>query len=374
MRGKDKSSDRRNKSVPFSVSRSAAGSLFKQMTDGLREAIVSGYYKTGDVLPTILEWSKLLGVSIRVPEAAISALAKEGLITVRKRSGCVVNPRRQRVWNGRVLVVVPDGDHVYYQNVVVGRIRSRMSEVGYMFSQVTVLRKRNGRYDFKQLAHELKSCPDFTLVVGNRPEIERFLSKAGAVFGVFGSNRCVLPGCVANFHRNKDSVVSDIMAHCRRSGVKSVLQVSKATGGFFDVVPRLRESGFKVDEWQTPVLFEYGRAEGASRGAFCAFRDRLEKDGVGWLPDLLVFTDDFVATGALIAMLMKGVKAPDDVKVVSLVNKGVGPVYPVSLSRVENDPVRHGDILAEAVVHFLVRRRVLDTEVSSEYVIGESFP
>ena len=61
--------------VPFRVERSAAGSLSKQMTDGLREAIVSGRYKSGDVLPTILEWSRLLGVSIRVPEAAVSALA-----------------------------------------------------------------------------------------------------------------------------------------------------------------------------------------------------------------------------------------------------------------------------------------------------------
>ena len=60
--------------IPFKVERSAAGSLSKQMTDGLREAIVSGHYKPGDVLPTILEWSKLLDVSIRVPEAAVAAL------------------------------------------------------------------------------------------------------------------------------------------------------------------------------------------------------------------------------------------------------------------------------------------------------------
>ena len=112
--------------VPFRVERSAAGSLSKQMTDGLREAIVSGRYKSGDVLPTILEWSRLLGVSIRVPEAAVSALAKEGLITVRKGYGCIVNPRRQNVWNGRVLIVVPDGDHVYYHNGLVARSGARL--------------------------------------------------------------------------------------------------------------------------------------------------------------------------------------------------------------------------------------------------------
>ena len=213
--------------VPFRVERSAAWSLSKQMTDGLREAIVSGRYKSGDVLPTILEWSRLLGVSIRVPEAAVSALAKEGLITVRKGYGCIVNPRRQNVWNGRVLIVVPDGDHVYYHNVLVGKIR---------------------------------------FLVENRPEIERLLSKSGVAFGVFGKNRCALPGCVANFQRDNDAAVPDIVAHCERSGVRRILQVTKETGGHFDAVPRLREFGFEAEEWCTPVLFEFGRAEGAARG------------------------------------------------------------------------------------------------------------
>ena len=359
---------------PFRVGRNNAGSLSKQMSDGLRGAIVSGFYRAGDILPTIVEWSKMLGVSIRVPEAAVAALAKEGLITVQKRYGCVVNARRQSVWNGRVLAIVPDGDHVYYQNVLVGRIRARIAAAGYMFSQVTVLRKANGRYDFRQLAHELKSRPDFTLIVENRPEIERLLSKAGVPFGVFGQNRCALPGCVANFRRDNNAAVPDIVAHCERSGVRRILQVAKETGGHFDAVPQLRKFGFKADEWQTPVAFECGRTEGTERGAFAAFRERFAKEGRSWLPDLLVFTDDFVAKGALVAMLMEGVSIPEDVKVISLANKGIGPVYPVTLTRVENDPVRHGEQLAEAVVRFLSGRKMRDGELAPEYIVGESFP
>ena len=359
--------------VPFTVERSSAGSLSKQMTDGIREAIASGRFKAGNVLPTIVEWAKLLGVSIRVPEAAVSALAKEGLITVKKRCGCIVNPRRLNVWNGRILVVVPDGDHVYYQNVLVGKIRARVCAEGYMFVQVTVLRRSDGRYDFRQLAHELKAKPDFTLLVENRPEIERLLSKSDVAFGVFGKVRCALPGCVVNFHRDNDAAVPDIVAHCERSGVRRVLQVTKETGGYFDAVPGLRDFGFEAEEWRVPVLFDFGRAEGAVRGAFAAFRDRFAKEGRTWLPDLLVFTDDFVASGALIAMLMEGVAIPGDVKVVSLANKGIGPVYPVALTRVENDPDRHGEMLADAVVRFLSGRKMRDGRIAPEYIEGESF-
>ncbi len=373
---KDAVSDKRRRldPPPFTVGRHNAASLSKQMSDGLREAIASGFYKAGDVLPTILEWSKMLGVSIRVQEAAVATLAREGLITVQKCFGCVVNARRQSVWNGRVLVVVPDGDHVYYQNVLVGKIRSRAVEEGYMFSQVTVFRKENGRYDFKQLAHELKSRPDFTLLVENRLEIERLLSKASVPFGVFGRDRCALPGCVANFRRDNNAAVSDIVAHCERAGVRRILQVTKETGGHFDAVPQLRRSGFEAEEWQTPVAFEYGRAEGTERGAFDAFSRRFAEEGRGWLPDLLIFTDDFVARGALVSILMEGVAIPGDVKVVSLANKGLGPVYPVTLTRVENDPARHGEMLAEAVARFLVGRKVRDGNLAPEYIIGESFP
>ena len=72
MNTADRSDEGKRRYIPFKVERTAAGSLSKQMTDGLREAIVSGFYKQGDVLPTILEWSNLLGVSIRVPEAAVA--------------------------------------------------------------------------------------------------------------------------------------------------------------------------------------------------------------------------------------------------------------------------------------------------------------
>ncbi|MBR2839454.1 MAG: LacI family DNA-binding transcriptional regulator [Kiritimatiellae bacterium] len=374
MENDDKSVMERPGDVPFRVERSAAGSLSKQMTDGLRDAIVSGHYRPGEVLPTIVEWARLLGVSIRVPEAAVAALAKEGLITVQKGIGCVVNPRRQSVWNGRVLVVVPDGDHVYYQNALVGQVRARICEEGYMFAQVTVVRKGNGRYDFRQLAHELKSRPDFTLLVENRPEIERLLSKSGVPFGVFGKDRCTLSGCVANFRRSNNAVISDIVAHCEMAGVRRVLQVTKETGGYFDAVPLLRKHDIEAGEWQTPVVFECGRAEGTERGAFNAFRERFAKEGRGWLPELFVFTDDFVAAGALIAMLMEGLRIPEDVRVVSLANKGNGPVYPVSLTRVENDPERHGEMLADAMSRFLAGRKARDGEIAPEYIVGESFP
>ena len=62
---------------PFIIDRKSTKNFPDQMTDGLRQAIVSGYYRPGERLPTIREFSKLLHVSIRAPLEAIDRLRPE---------------------------------------------------------------------------------------------------------------------------------------------------------------------------------------------------------------------------------------------------------------------------------------------------------
>ncbi len=363
--------------VPFKVDRAAPGTLSKQMADGIREAIVSGRFKPGDILPTILEWSHLLGVSIRVPEKAVATLVREGLLIAQKGVGCTVNPRKKNVWLGRVLVVIPDGDHVFYYNIIVGRLRANLSMAGYLFTQVTVLSRPDGRYDFRQLAHELRIKPDFTLLFEDRPTIARFLSKSGSPFGVFAKTPCALPGCVANFRIEHGAAVPEFAAHCVRAGVRSVLQVSTSatTIQLFDAVPALLEAGVQASKMEIPGNPQFVATEAVAQGALSAFRERFSAEGRAWLPDVFLFLDDFLATGALVAMQEAGIRIPDDVKVVSVSNKGLGPVYPVPITRIEYDGFRIGDTLSKALCAFLAGRKIRDSlcSISPEYIVGESF-
>jgi DNA-binding LacI/PurR family transcriptional regulator len=363
--------------VPFKVDRAAPGTLSKQMADGIREAIVSGRFKPGDILPTILEWSHLLGVSIRVPEKAVATLVREGLLIAQKGVGCTVNPRKKNVWLGRVLVVIPDGDHVFYYNIIVGRLRANLSMAGYLFTQVTVLSRPDGRYDFRQLAHELRIKPDFTLLFEDRPTIARFLSKSGSPFGVFAKTPCALPGCVANFRIEHGAAVPEFAAHCVRAGVRSVLQVSTSatTIQLFDAVPALLEAGVQASKMEIPGNPQFVATEAVAQGALSAFRERFSAAGRAWLPDVFLFLGDFLATGALVAMQEAGIRIPDDVKVVSVSNKGLGPVYPVPITRIEYDGFRIGDTLSKALCAFLAGRKIRDSlcSISPEYIVGESF-
>lgn len=93
--------------IPFSLDRKIAAPLSVQMAEGLRAAISSGFYRDGDVLPTIHEFARLLGTSVRVPREAITALAAEGLLKPRRRIGCIVVGRGSTVWRGGSTGSVP---------------------------------------------------------------------------------------------------------------------------------------------------------------------------------------------------------------------------------------------------------------------------
>lgn len=93
------------KRVPFSVNRNDSQTLVAQVSDGLRQAIVSGFYKVGDVLPSSYELVKMLGVSRIVTRAALSKLDSEGYVMARSRIGSVVRDRAAKQWRGHVVFV-----------------------------------------------------------------------------------------------------------------------------------------------------------------------------------------------------------------------------------------------------------------------------
>ena len=52
--------------MPFEVNRALGVKIVPQVTDGLRMAILTGFYKPGDRLPTVLELAHGLGVLMKI--------------------------------------------------------------------------------------------------------------------------------------------------------------------------------------------------------------------------------------------------------------------------------------------------------------------
>ena len=123
---------------PFGINRDVRRTLVDQITDGIRGAIRTGYYRPGDRLPPMRVFEEAFGVSRIVTNAVMANLTAEGLVQPRRGAGAEVLNPGERIWKGSVLVVFRDESGVFYMNVLGGRIRDRLVRGGYLVSQVAV--------------------------------------------------------------------------------------------------------------------------------------------------------------------------------------------------------------------------------------------
>jgi DNA-binding LacI/PurR family transcriptional regulator len=74
------------------------------------------------------------------------------------------------------------------------------------------------------------------------------------------------------------------------------------------------------------------------------------------------------------ALVELRIRVPEDVKVLTMTNKGFAPVFPVSLARVEIDPVANGAAIAEEALMRLEGRRRAAPLPRPIFIPGTSMP
>ena len=364
------------KEIPFRIDRSRPHSLVRQMTDSLRDAIESGYYRQGEQLPTIHEWTRELDVSIRVPEGAIANLAKEGLVVTRPRKGCMVLPQGRRTWRGHVLFVrlVKSWGNFVREGLL--SAEEKLSREGYLVTMVVVRKNDRGIYDLGPLKNELRRSVRLAVVFGHQPKILECLADAKVPFVYADIDMEAEPfkGSAAYLDFSRNAAFGAFVAHCVRAGVSHVCVVGKVES-FSLVGSMLEEVGIRVTRIDVNAAFGQERVDSLERETCRAIDSLFERHGFKWLPDVIFVEDDYQATGALFSLLSHGVKLPDDVRFATTKNCGNGPAMSTPLTCVEFNPVAAGEAVAQAAVNFLEgSEEKYDVASVSRYVIGDTFP
>ena len=370
---RDESSD--VPAIPFRVGRASGLPLSRQIADGIRAAIASGQYKPGQILPTRKEFARTLGVSERAPREAVAMLAAEGLVMTRRCLGCVVANPEERPWLGRVLLVQGDYELSYYNATLFEAFSRRMAESGYLVTRL-VCPARDGRtFDAKPLQAALRQ--PFNLVVSLQVDkrVVAVLRTAGVRHLVFSYRDSARENDEQIISVGVDEALRALVAQCERRRVKSVVQVGlKGVKAIQDLRDYVSYAGIDLVSWDLSIKHDRIGVENITYGAMQSFSRRLAL-GRKWLPELLFFRDDFIAVGALTALLQAGVRVPEDVRVVTVANRGNCPVFPKSLARIELDPEQNGIVYAERVLHVLspIRFKRMGS-IAYRYVPGETFP
>ena len=351
------------KPLPFSIDRNDARTLLAQVVDGLREAIVGGYYAPGDVLPTSRELARLLGVSMIVSAPALKRLADEGFVLARPRVGTIVRDRSAKQWLGHVVFVCPEGDHNFIQAIIGGTLRDRLVAAGYLFSAVNTKRGPDGKYNFSYLDAFLARSVDLVVVMYNSDEICRHLAKRNIPFTVFREVCENQKGAVGFTHLNHSMAADAFAARCAAIGAKRVVEVYW-NRYMCDVAPACHALGIAVKKVKLTLEDRsYGSLLRTKHAGFEALSNLLEdwrrrnpgRRFNSWDDSRTVYfiADDYITTGALLAISEAGLRIPEDIRLATLSNAGLGPFFCKELSRMEFDPVAAGEKLADYTLEYL---------------------
>ncbi|MBR0057259.1 MAG: substrate-binding domain-containing protein [Kiritimatiellae bacterium] len=356
-----------NPRIPFTLDRKMAAPLSAQMAEGLRAAIASGFYRNGEVLPTIHEFARLLGTSVRVPREAIAALSAEGFLKPRRRIGCIVVGRGESVWRGRILAVIPaDREGGYHAVTLLGEMRRVLNAANYLFDVVSLPRHANGVLDCALLDMALRRNNDFVFPLFCPANVIRRLEPSGVPFA---QKELDSDGSPAKFPLGD---LAPLLGQCRALGVRRVLVAGIASRPFLDpLCETFQAAGMSAERCFIRCDRGFGSIERLERKGMELMLDRFSGPRAEW-PQLVFWTDDFLAVGGLAGLSERGVAIPRDVFAVTVANRGFVPVYPRTLARFEFDPAATGRAAAAAILDFLDDGRTSPVKDVVRYIPGES--
>ena len=335
----------------FALDRSANMPLGEQLFQQLRKALVRGVYRPGETLPSLHELAEAAGVSEKVSRHALSRLSEIGWCDSKRGARAVVVDRGKDR-RGRILFFYAETGLGFHSSRLVGALRSRLLKADYCLTAISA-------YDMKKdgssriLAESLKEHWDLVVEMGLRPGSRQEIERAGWPFLVLGDGgrRCY-PSEAANYIGRipllNGLAVPAFLQACARKRVRSVVQFL-LDGGGFDVSGPLAAQGI---DCRSVHIHNVHSPYGLYRDAYAAMERLLGKVG-GKLPDVFLFTDDHFAHGGLLSLMVRGIRVPEDVRVVTHANRGLGPFWVKPLTRLEMDPVAQGDAVAEAVLGYL---------------------
>ena len=338
--------------VDWSVDKTSRTGLVLQIVRRAKTAIMRGKYHPGEVLPGILEVAKAANCGAKSVRAAFRQLADEGWVAPRRHVGSVVLERGTDIVRDRILFFNLTPYYCYYSDQLVAEMRTRLLRGNVCITTCTSSRA-SGPKRFYQLEELLKEHWSLVIEHGMEPTARRMIEEAGWPFAIVGNGGKSIsskaPNCVGAVEVVCGLALPDFVRDCARRDVRRVLQVHCHFGSF-DAAEMLHVMGVEVRTERTP--WELSRPEDVAHAGFDIVDRWFSREG-HWKPDLVLFTDDYVAQGGLIALKKHGVQIPEDVSVVSLSNKGHGPVWEKPLTRFEMDASSHGKEVTRAIRSYL---------------------
>jgi DNA-binding LacI/PurR family transcriptional regulator len=329
--------------------------------------------QAGQPLPTLVEMADELGVSEIVTRRAVRRLTREGLLIARPGAGIRVADAREPGWLAHVLLAHWSGPAMYYFSVMAGRLAERLHQDRVLLTTLQLVPAAEAQnYPTLRAILATRSI-DLCLVDGAADGIGRLVRSAGIAL-VERTDREPSPAAARSLRTDRDAAWAVAAEHCRRCGLRraAVVGGSRRDRIALGAAHALQAAGLDPQLVPAPARYDLTGSDAVEVAGLDAMDRFLSRRAA--LPDAFVFTDDYCARGGLQAMGRHGVRAPEDVQVVTWSNRGNGPVYVRALTRLEMDPAKHGETAARVLLDVLDRGAPAPglVPLQPELVLGET--
>jgi DNA-binding LacI/PurR family transcriptional regulator len=337
--------------LPFKIRRDDGMSLTDQFAAGLGFAIRSGYLHAGDSLPTLLEMAKQTGVSEIVVRHAVKRLSKDGLVRARPHNGITVSDVKGHTWRALVLGLHWAPPSMYYQSVLSGVVTERLHAANVLFNATHITMEEASK-GFPKVSADLSQAVSLVVMQGSADGVDAVFSNRGIPFIHVTTESRPSPLAARAILKRNAIVLPVVCDHCLACGVHEVLLVGlPGEQQNIELRKLLVDARIRCRTLSVQQIAGLENPECVERGALNAMDVWLKRERR--LPDLIWFSDDFLARGAILAMTNCGVRIPKDAQVITWANRGLGPVFMKPLTRVEMDPIRDGEAVAACVLEQL---------------------
>lgn len=326
--------------LPFRIDRAAAADLVDQVTAGLQGAIRSGAFAPGARLPGVRDLARDLGVSTVIANQAVRRLADDGLLVARRKLGIHVAAAHDKIWRGHVLWLMDASPSFYFaarQEALLAAL-----EAANLRTTVLSMPAAGGA----ELAPTIGAALDsLSLTAVACSQTVPGLAAECARRGLPLVSALDLEPTLAEQTR---AALAELAAHCAALGLRRLAVLAPVEAQAQAAVAAFAAQGLTLTSVpRAPTWRGTSQIESFER---CGHASMVQLLALGQLPDLLFVADDYAARGALTALLSAGVRLPDMMQFVTWANRGHCPVYHADLTRIEEDPVAVGQLLAAAVL------------------------
>ena len=356
----------------LAIDKESSESVSEQIARAFRGGILCGDISFGETVPSIRSLADRLSVGMKTVRTAYEVLAAEGWLRSSARKGFVAATPDTPQWKGDVLVVSKAD---YSNTMLVSGIESRLSSAGWLVTNLIIDRLGNPRAEYGPLDAMLTRPFDLVIVLSDSRDVLERIRYAGKPYiypthtsPEFGK------GCRGVVRLRHKKSIETIAREAREFGVRSIWCVDFQVTHRY-VAEMFRRKGFDVSFLSTGCdSAARSLSDAVQESAYRKFSDLASKAKPKW-PDLIFFLDDYVALGALSAMIENGVKMPDDVRVIACTNVGHALPFGSRFARIEFDLVRAGGEIGGFALERLHDRRnrtVVELELG-EYAGGSAF-